>query len=136
MSDDLKHIAHAPLYLWLPCAVSLVFVCAAGVHKLQMGTENYVGSPLIAVEMLSLLLLSLLLMAQVVFAVVLAVQRRWMRLLVVGINVAVSIGAILAGMVIDAPTVVFMTQHLRAPGIHHNIAMVYARAAGSCSENI
>ncbi len=87
-----------------------MLVLAAGLHRLQLGSPNsYRSSPLIPVEMILMLLVILLELAYLLSAMVLLVTRRWRQLLIAGINMVVGLGAWLAAMAIDAPTLIYMT---------------------------
>ena len=99
-----------PALLWAPSFLGLLFVLAASAHRCQLGNTGYTRSLLIPLEMVLVLVLFVLIIVQVLAGLVLLVRRRWSALLVLIINIIVSAFLVIAGMRIDSPTIIYMTE--------------------------
>lgn len=86
-----------------------VLVITAALHRIQLSSPGYTSSPLIDVEMTLIVFILLLLVAQPPLAVFRCFKRQWRRIGIIGINTVVGIAALLAAMVIDSPTALYMT---------------------------
>ena len=96
--------------LWVPSVLGLLFVLVAVAHRLQLGNTGYTRSLLIPLEMILVVVLFLSIIIQLLASVVLLVRRRWRVLLVLIINILASTALTVAGMCIDAPTIIYMTE--------------------------
>ena len=96
-------------YISGPLVVSAVFVAAAALHRLGIEGEGYVNSPLIKVEILLMLLLMLSLPVIFITAIVFVFTRGWKPALLVALNIIIVIAAIMMGMTLDSPTLIYAT---------------------------
>lgn len=92
------------------CGVALV--CASAVHRAQLDTahtQSYTTSPWVAIEMILLITVLALLILQAIRAVYLIVKRRWRALGLLVIDGILGVVCMVLAMLIDAPTLVYMT---------------------------
>jgi len=97
------------LCTWALSLCGGVLVITAILHHLQSNSSGYATSPLIGVEMNSILFILLLLLAQLPLAVFRCFKKQWRRIGVIGINSVVGITALIAAMIIDSATILYIT---------------------------
>lgn len=101
-------LGHA-LGTWFLSVCSFCLLVASALHRLQLNSTIYTKSPLIPVEIILMIVVAVLILAYILYAFVLLIKKEWQKLGIVIINTVIGIGAFMAAMTIDAPTLVYMT---------------------------
>ena len=102
-----KRIGHVST--WGILALSVMLIAAATMHRIRLNTDDYSRSPLVAVEMFLMMVIALFVLVQALILLWSWWQRRWHVVRACGINSIIGIGALISAMLIDAPTLMYMT---------------------------
>ena len=108
MKDKIKTLTRF-LGTWALSLCGGILVITATLHRLQLNSSGYTSSPLIQVEMILIILILLFLVAQLPLAIFRCFKKQWRRVGIIGINTVIGIAACIASMIIDSPTVLYMT---------------------------
>ncbi len=99
----------ARIYAWSLVAAAFVIIAAAAAHRMGVGSQEYVHSPLIGVQIFGLLALFLTVPASVAMTVVVAFQRRGREVLCLIGCILLPVVAFAVAASINPATLVYMT---------------------------
>jgi len=108
MKDQLKRLNRF-LGTWHLCIAGAVLLLVAAAHRLQLDSPGYTSSPLIHVQMILMILIALVVCIHPFLGIFLCFKRQWKQLGLLAINTAVGIAAWFAAMIINSPTLMYMT---------------------------
>jgi len=108
MIDQLKRLNRF-LGTWHLCMGGALLLISATLHRLQLHSPGYTSSLLIHVQMILMILIALIVCIHPFLAIFLCFKRRWKQLGILAINTAAGIAAWFAAMLINSPTLMYMT---------------------------
>jgi len=88
----------AKLGKFAPIIIGLLFVLSATIHRMSLGSPGYTTSPLVSVNIFGMLLMLIMIVGLMI------TTAKYTALNLLGVFVLV-----IAGMIIDAPTIVYAT---------------------------
>ena len=94
---------------WLLAPVGLALLFVALLHRIQLGMPGYATSPLIDIQIYLVLLIIVVLFVYPFLMFFLFFQQKLECIRILVINAAIGMVAWVAAMVINAPTLVYMT---------------------------
>jgi hypothetical protein len=106
--DQLKRMNRF-LGAWHLCIASVVLLLSATAHRVQYDAPGYTSSPLIHVQIILMILIALIVCAHPFIGLFLCFRRRWKQLGLLASNTVTGIVAWVAAMIIDSPTLMYMT---------------------------
>jgi len=108
MKDQLKRL-NGFLGTWHLCIASAVLLVSATAHRLTLNSPGYWSSPLIHVQMILMILIALVVCIHPFLGIFLCFKRQWKQLGLLAINTVVGIAAWFGAMIINSPTLIYMT---------------------------
>jgi hypothetical protein len=94
---------------WIVVILAVVLLTAAAGHRLTLGTTEYAYSPLIYIEIISLLVLVLLIPCYFIASLFFALARNWYDCRITLVNWLIGGAVGYLALITDAPTLIYMT---------------------------